>query len=441
MLETFGPFFLGLIVTAGVLIPLLLRSRAVANEIAGEVDSLEHALSSLKKSKAQLEEDQKFLTQFMKDFPHLARDLFSGLKERQVPNSVLHIVQKSLDPAQALVLVRRGSGEGDLKDRRFVVAAVAPEAGAIRVGSEVPMDTGDIGFAAEARIVVGREDLQDETTKSRIKPGPSPLTGFSPDLIAPLVFDQETLGVLALTRPRKPSGDVKAALRLIAQTGAQALHNAAAYTQIKVTAEMDGLTRIFNKKHMEQALSELIYRTACAAYDRRDQGGGTLASQTLSVFLFDIDHFKHYNDNNGHLAGDKLLQELARVVPDAIRKDDIFGRFGGEEFLLILPNTNLAQALAAANKVRALLAGYQFPFSERQPLKAITVSGGVAEYPYHGRDAQSLLHAADEALYESKRQGRNRVMAAATAKGAATAPVPQTPGQPASPPPGQVRSA
>jgi diguanylate cyclase (GGDEF)-like protein len=364
----------------------------------------------------------------MRDFPHLARDLFTGLKERQVPSSVLHVVQKSLDPAQAVVLVRRGSGsgEGDLKDRRFVVAAVHPEAGTIRVGAEVPADSGEIGLAAEARIVVGRDDLLDETLKGRIKPGPTPLGGFTPELIAPLVFDQETLGVIALSAPRKGSGDVKTALRLISQTGAQALHNAAAYSQIKVTAEMDGLTRIFNKKHMEQALSELIYRTACAAYDRRDQGGGPVA-QTLSVFLFDIDHFKQYNDTNGHLAGDKLLQVLARIVPESIRKDDIFGRFGGEEFLVILPNTNLAQALSAANKIRALVAGYPFPFADRQPLKALTVSGGVAEYPYHGRDAQSLLHAADEALYEAKRQGRNRVAAAATAKGAAASATAEAP--------------
>jgi diguanylate cyclase (GGDEF)-like protein len=302
------------------------------------------------------------------------------------------------------------------------------------------MDTGEIGFAAEARIVVSRDDLLDETTKSRIKPGPSPLAGFTPELYAPLVFDQETLGLVAMSMPRKSSGEVKAALRLIAQTGAQALHNAAAYSQIKVTAEMDGLTRIFNKKHMEQALSELIYRTACAAYDRRDQGASPGQAQTLSVFLFDIDHFKNYNDTNGHLAGDKLLQELSRHVPDTIRKDDIFGRFGGEEFLLILPNTNLAQAIAAANKVRSLIAGHQFAFADRQPLKAITVSGGVAEYPYHGRDAQSLLHAADEALYEAKRQGRNRVAAAAAAKGATAVPLPQDPAQPATPP-GAVRSA
>jgi two-component system cell cycle response regulator len=127
-------------------------------------------------------------------------------------------------------------------------------------------------------------------------------------------------------------------------------------------------------------------------------------------------------------------------VPETIRKDDIFGRFGGEEFLLILPNTNLAQGIAAADKIRTLIAGFQFPFADRQPLKALTVSGGVAEYPYHGRDAQSLLHAADEALYEAKRQGRNRVAAAAAAKSAAPAPLPQNPAQPATPS-GSVRSA
>jgi diguanylate cyclase (GGDEF)-like protein len=438
-METFGPFLLGLVVAAGILIPLLLRQRALTKAASGDVETLEEQIDGMRKTKGRLEDDQRHLTQFMKDFPHLARDLFTGLKERQVPTSLLNVVQKSLDPAQAIVLVRRGTGDGEHKERRFVVASVTPEGGPVRVGAEVPGETGEVGLAAEAQIVVDRADLLDESMKGRIKPGPSPLAGLNLEMLAPLVFDQETLGIVALSKPRKPSGDAKAALRLIAQTAAQALHNAAAYSQIKVTAEMDGLTRIFNKKHMEQALSEIIYRTACAAYDRRDQGSAG-SGQTLSVFLFDIDHFKHYNDTNGHLAGDKLLQELARLVPACIRKDDIFGRFGGEEFLLVLPNTNLAQALAAANKVRAMVAAQPFSFADKQPLEAITVSGGVAEYPYHGRDAQSLLHAADEALYEAKRQGRNRVAAAVTAKAANSGPLPQMPERPATSP-GQVRSA
>ena len=109
---------------------------------------------------------------------------------------------------------------------------------------------------------------------------------------------------------------------------------------MKTTAEMDGLTRIYNKKHLEQTLNELIYRVGLRRLRPALGGSQGAPGQVLSVFLFDIDHFKNYNDTNGHLAGDKLLQELAGVVNEAVRKDDIFGRFGGEEFLLIMPHTN-----------------------------------------------------------------------------------------------------
>ena len=269
------------------------------------------------------------------------------------------------------------------------MAAAYPDGAAVKVGTEVPLETGEIGFAAESQIVVNRQDLQAETVQSRIKPGP-PLPGMpQPDIIAPLVFDQDTLGVVVVAKPRK-SGDPKTALRLVTQTGAQVLHTAAQVSRMKTTAEMDGLTRIYNKKHMEQALNELVYRAACAAYDQRSAGQAQPA-QALSVFLFDIDNFKHYNDTNGHLAGDKLLQGLAGLVNDSVRKDDIFGRFGGEEFLLVMPHTNATQGMAAAEKIRNLLATHPFAFAEKQPLGLLSVSGGVAEYPYHGLDAAGML--------------------------------------------------
>ena len=415
-MTTLGPFLLGLSLAAVVLLPLLLAARGRVADMAAQAGALEQELGGLTRSKVQLEADRQFLDRFMTDFPHLARDLFTGLRERQVPWSVLSVIRETFDPAHAAVFVRRGHGEGDLEESRFVVAAAVPESGLLALGAEVPIATGEIGFAATARIVVTRQDLEAEAAKGGIKPGPDLFGVFAPELLAPLVFERETLGVVALSRPRKTSGDVTAALRLIAQTGAQALKNAALNTQIKVTAEMDGLTRVFNRKHMEQALSEIVYRSASAGRDHRDPG---TRIPVLSVLLFDIDHFKHYNDTNGHLAGDKLLQELAHLVPQSIRKDDIFGRYGGEEFLLILPNTNLRQGLATANKIRAMVAAHRFPFAERQPLGSLSVSGGVAEYPHHGRDAQGLLHAADDALYEAKQQGRNRVAGAATAPAAA----------------------
>ena len=415
----FIPFFLGLAITSGLLVPILLRLRSAVGEARAEKASAGQQLARLNLVHIALQEDLRFLTQFLKDYPRLARQLYGGLSERQIPGELVTIVQRSLDPQQVAVLVRCSEAKGE-KSRtpRLVVAAAYPDGAAVKVGTEVPLDAGEIGFAAESQIDVNRQDLQAETAQSRIKPGPGLPGMLQPDLIAPLVFDQETLGVIVVVKPRK-DGDPKAALRLVAQTGAQVLHTANQVSRMKMTAEMDGLTRIYNKKHMELALNELVYRAACATYDQRSAG----PAQSLSVFLFDIDNFKSYNDANGHLAGDKLLQELAGLVNQSVRKDDIFGRFGGEEFLLVLPQTNATQAMAVAEKIRGLLANHPFPFAEKQPLGRISVSGGVAEYPFHGLDAAGLLRASDEALYEAKRSGRNRVLPAnAVAPAASVAP-------------------
>jgi len=414
----FVPFFLGLAITAGLLVPLLLRLRSSVGEARAAKTSAGQQFAQLKRGHAVLEEDLRFLTQFLKDYPRLARQLYSGLSERQIPAELLAMVQRSLDPQQVAVLVRRSDVKGE-KSRTpcLVVAAAYPDGAAVKVGTVVPLDTGEIGFAAESQIDVNRQDLQAETAQRRIKPGPGLPGMLQPDLIAPLVFDQDTLGVIVVANPRK-TGDPKAALRLVAQTGAQVLHTADQVSRMKTTAERDGLTRIFNKKHIDQALNELVYRAACATYDQRSAGQAQPA-QSLSVFLFDIDNFKNYNDTNGHLAGDKLLQELAGLVNEAVRKDDILGRFGGEEFLLVMPHTNATQALAAGEKIRSLLAHHPFPFAEKQPLGCISISGGVAEYPIHGLDAAGLLHASDEALFEAKRSGRNRVL---LAKAVAAAP-------------------
>jgi len=409
--SAFIPFFLGLVVTSGLLVPILLRLRSSVGEARAEKLVAEERSSRLRQAQAGLEQDLGFLTQFLKDYPRLARELYGGLTERQIPGALVDIVQRSLDPQQVAVLVRRTESKGENpRAPRLVVAAAYPEGAAVAVGAEAPLDAGEIGFVAEAQIDVNRQDLSAENTVARVKPGPG-LPGMpQPDLIVPLVFDQETLGVIVVAKPRR-SGDHKAALRLVAQTGAQILHTAAQVSRMKRTAEMDGLTRVFNKKHLEQSLNEIVYRAACAAYDLRSAGTAEPAP-ALSVFLFDIENNKNYNDSNGHLAGDKLLHELASLVNESVRKDDVFGRFGGEEFLLILPHTTAAQAMAAAEKIRGLIAGHPFPFTEKQPGQRLTISGGVAEYPRHGLDAAGLLHAADEALYEAKRSGRNRVVPA-----------------------------
>ena len=361
--------------------------------------SVQHDLLGLQRRNAQLLEDHEFLAAFLKELLHVTQGLHSGVKERRIPGVILGVVLRSLEPRGAMVLVRRQRAESEVSaEGRLVVAAMRGEP-PIAVGTEVVLGEGDLGFAAAAQVVMNRQDLETLPAETRARLRRENPPGLEVDLVAPMVFGEVTLGLIALSGCRRTAENAKAVLRLIAQMGAQAIQNTTAYSQMKTTADLDGLTKVFNKRHMTNTLAECIFESQQRV-------------SRLAVFLFDIDHFKNYNDRNGHGAGDRLLQLLAGLVQTTIRKDDIFGRFGGEEFLLILPGANLGQAMAVAYKVRATIAAHRFPFAERQPLGVLSISGGVAEYPEDGVDDARLLDAADEALYLAKGQGRNRVLAA-----------------------------
>jgi diguanylate cyclase (GGDEF)-like protein len=356
----------------------LALSRATRN-----TDALERELSLLRRAHVLLEQDQTRLTHFLREFPLLTRDLHGEGQQRRIPGVLANVAMRSLHPGQAVVLLRRRPTEDEPeRASRLVVAAVAPEGCPVKVGFEVAIGEGEIGLAAEEQQVMSRQDLELEAGSARLKLQQQGLPGFEADLVAPMIFEGETLGVIALSGCSRTSDDAKAALRLIAQTGAQAVHNAAAYNQMKTTADLDGLTGILNKRQMTRTLAERLHEAE-------------KSMRPLSVFLFDVDNFKNYNDLNGHVAGDRLLQMLARLVGENTRKTDVFGRFGGEEFLLVLPNTPLPHALTVAEKVRAAIASHALPFAERQPLGCISVSGGVAQYPIDALDSARLLHAAD----------------------------------------------
>jgi diguanylate cyclase (GGDEF)-like protein len=366
--------------------------RGVLEEFLRRSGSLEKEVADLLRSNGELRQEQQFLVRFVREFPLLTRELDGSGRERQIPSILLNVVTRTLEPRRAVVLVRRRRTDGD-PDRvnRLVVAAAAPE-DTVKAGLEVVLGQGDLGLAALWRRVMSRQDLEADPEGRN-----EAIQGFEPDFVAPMVFDDETLGVIAVASPGSQSENVRAVLRLIAQAGAQALHHAAAFTQMKIHADLDGLTGIFNKRQMTQTLGEMV---------------ASVGGAPLALFLFDIDHFKNYNDANGHVAGDRLLQALARRVQQSIRKDDVFGRFGGDELLLILPDTPLSQALVVADKIRGAIAEDDLPFAARQPLGVVSVSGGVAQYPVDAADALNLLRAADGALYEAKRLGRNRVLPA-----------------------------
>lgn len=157
---------------------------------------------------------------------------------------------------------------------------------------------------------------------------------------------------------------------------------------------VDGLTQIHNKRYLYEALEREVLRA-------RRHG------RPLSILMFDIDFFKRVNDQYGHLAGDYVLRELARVVQGRIRRDEVFARYGGEEFVIALPETPLEGAVSLAENLRARVAEHTFVFQgERIP---VTVSIGAAVLAPDDKTATELVQRADEKLYEAKRGGRNRV--------------------------------
>ncbi|MFO0615224.1 MAG: GGDEF domain-containing protein [Polyangiaceae bacterium] len=158
---------------------------------------------------------------------------------------------------------------------------------------------------------------------------------------------------------------------------------------------MDGLTQIYNARYLYEALEREIIR-------------GRRHERDLSILMFDIDHFKRINDVHGHLAGDFVLKELARIVSQRIRREhEVFARYGGEEFSIVLPETSLDGAIKLAETLRQKVEEHTFVF-QADSIK-VTISIGAATLNDSDKVANDLIKRADELLYEAKHSGRNRV--------------------------------
>jgi len=249
--------------------------------------------------------------------------------------------------------------------------------------------------------------------------GPEPAA--TSQVSVPLLVQGRVLGVLSLydREDGEPFtlSDAEG-LTAFAVQAAVAIENVQLHAEAERLSVTDPLTGAWNYRYFKRRFEQEIERS------RR-------FGRVLALLMLDIDHFKSVNDRFGHQRGDEVLTELARRVTGSVRDIDTFARYGGEEFVLILPETNLEGGLAVAEKLR--LATHRTPFrgedAEGVPL---TVSIGVACFPEHATSPEELLRAADEALYEAKLQGRDRVVTA----GPRLLPLTARPGQPP-PRPGQ----
>jgi diguanylate cyclase (GGDEF)-like protein/PAS domain S-box-containing protein len=214
----------------------------------------------------------------------------------------------------------------------------------------------------------------------------------------PILAQGETLGLLHLQAtdeaPQLNASELSFKTTFAAQVGLS-IANIRLREALRTQSVRDPLTGLYNRRYLEEVLDREVRRAARAA-------------QSLGVLMIDLDHFKSFNDTYGHDAGDAVLRETGASLTRGIRAEDFVCRFGGEEFVVILPTANLEAAYARAERLRLKMMELSV-LHQGKSMGMLTVSIGVAVFPDHGVSPKELMAAADAALYEAKRGGRNQV--------------------------------
>lgn len=219
---------------------------------------------------------------------------------------------------------------------------------------------------------------------------------FNSVLASPMISENRVSGILRLDSQNSNaySPDDLRLLDIIADLSAVGIENAMLYNRIENLAIKDDLTGLFLRRYFEDCYVEEFNRAA--HYNKQ-----------LSLLMLDIDHFKQYNDTYGHTAGDIVLKEVAKILKNNVKDENLLARFGGEEFIIILPNTEKEEAVDKANLIREEIQKHSIIL--RRKKTSITISIGVATFPEDSNIKSDLIHQADMNLYKAKTAGRNKV--------------------------------
>lgn len=389
---TTGGFFLG---------------RMGTNRLRQELDA---ARADISRAEAQgreqarqihrMRNEQRWLSNLSRYLPNVVRELNrSDIDARQIPRLVISLVDAIFEPEQITMYQVRSQGEAPdaremfLTDQRGLEGTTVPH--------RVRFAEGKIGWVAEAGVEMLAEDWMNLTrTEGRAIDDNHPALRL--DMIGPIVQHEEgvdrVVGVLTIGSPGIRPRDEKLMLQMVTNLASIAMTNAENHRKLSVQAHTDGLTGLMNKRHFLKEKFGLMIHEAERSAER------------VAAFIFDIDHFKNYNDTNGHVEGDDVLRDVAALLRKNLRPGDVACRYGGEEFVVAMPRTDAREALLAAERIRRVIEEHPFAHREKQPLGFLSISGGVAVFPFDGTDGTELIRRADEALYRAKSAGRNRVL-------------------------------
>lgn len=264
----------------------------------------------------------------------------------------------------------------------------------------IPSDEGILGMALQKRVVVSKMDPRSSSSRRSSRRALEERK-VAPDFVAPVFGISGTAGALVVEGCPFPLEEERAYISMFADQLSIMLQNAELLDANRGGTWVDHLTGVANRLYFLQRFESEIRRTENYR-------------QTLALFMFDIDEFKKINDTYGHHVGDVVIRKMAEIGKKNTRGSDLFGRFGGDEFMVLITSTTQEQAISFAELLREKVSTTDIAIPGTGVPVRITVSGGLAMFPTHGQTTTELFQAADDALYESKRQGRNRILMAAS---------------------------
>jgi diguanylate cyclase (GGDEF)-like protein len=311
--------------------------------------------------------------------------------EIEVYDLVLHSLKERFQPAQVIIF-KLNSGESFLE----AAATLVP----------LPKEVGAWPVIEEPHnckaVRTGRSFVVNDVQLEPLCPSKFLLPAEGSYYCGPLIAGGIIIGSVRMEAAKDLwTPDRQRLLESYLSGAASALSNLRLLERMKQQANIDMLTGLYNRRFMEDYARKLF-----AIARRRDQPVG--------LIMMDLDRFKNFNDLYGHEVGDRILRHFAKTVTISMRETNLAARYGGEEFVVLLPDTNANSCALVAERIRKAVMSMVVPSNSDKPLPPLTVSMGIAIFPGHGQNLEEVIQSSDKALYESKRNGRNRVTVSLT---------------------------
>jgi diguanylate cyclase (GGDEF)-like protein len=372
---------LGAVVAISVILLVSSRKKSAPQRL--KLLEGDQELALLKGQMRQLEERYQTQLEFFVSFPEVVKALTAALTFEQVTSAcsrgitaLLHTRSIAILLAESDCRLRLTDGTGFPSELRNNFSCGVGEAGlvgvlALRGVSSLSEHPAAQAFLREIALPV--------------------------ELAMPIWHGNHQLGLILVARTIGEPQVTRRTLAMLADLTGVGLDAARQVSQIRDEAENDPLTGLANRRTLLTRITHELQRSL--SYHSR-----------TSLAMIDVDHFKHYNDHNGHAAGDAVLRSVARLAASVTRRTDLVARYGGEEFTVVLSGASRDQGFRHAERIRSTIAVHPFEGGKAQPLGIVSISVGLATFPDDAESVESLFEAADQALYRAKNGGRNRVV-------------------------------